>query len=734
VTATEAAHTDGVKAFTLVVNPSASITPAYATFTMLDGTVLTISEGADAALVADNFTGTTGITTSQTLSFDAGTVGLVNAPATCPGLQIQFKTDSTGALFLRIRNTGLADAYNNGTTLGQGNPVYFTSLTVNAPGRGVLFGSQVGVRETSPGVFTLIAPTDPKHPTRPASLNFAAGPYTASRALHMLDGGEQIYYRFVDSSDLEEADVRPDAQALTDAASVCNVNATRVAAWPFLEHVLELYQHDPVSYADVSYRTAPLVYQTKMTWGNRWFNMGSLAGAIHSSGSISNENTVYTAAGTPHERWLLGGQMLAPMDGTGPRPFIYLTPLGFAIDYMRNSNDDSYLWGLHFMRRKICTAMRAFDTASAKHKGRWVSEDTGVINASGVFPFQVHRVGHSSAGDYGNPTWKMWDEDIAVWRLLAPHDPLIQDAFDRRCAHLLGMAMTWVDNGGASPVGLGSLRPAAHVLLSLWLLRKTCLILGGGYTATAASLKTKAENFIETMFAAQDLCASDGNGDKPFWPPIAGGTSQLPMGGSQVLSTGSVAGLRSLEHWMIAFTKWIADEGTNAGRFAHWKKMCNWWFTYCSGVSSITGTSGGTRRAWCYEVGPNIPGGANSSGAAAVWNLAPTTVTFAGGQTSPNVNGAMLGNWVLCMKSYMEAWYPAGVTPHNRSTMLFDPTITWEAYFDQIARFCFEWNDFSNNPLTPSNTGAINTGNGSFNAPSWACKITGEFIYGACDW
>ncbi len=691
----------GTKDFTWAIDFVPSPTGTQVQLTLLDGCQITITPGATGD-VGNLYNNTIAdIQTSRQVDFG---VGSLNAPAgaVAGGLNIQCTQESNGTIWVKIRNKGLPDGYNNTTTVGSGQPIFRYSLTARMPGRTVLFGDQFGVRRTGDD-FVLIDPSDAKTPTRDLSLTIPNGTYSTTRANHFLDGGETIYYRFALVTDPSETTTLPAAPAQANALGILNPNAGRIAARPFLEYILNFYQHDPATYSNSSLPNQ----LTKFTWLSREQNL------------VASGHGSYTFfPGDPLTGWSVGGLPFAPVDGVYQRPLIYNTETWMALYALRHGfHTDSYLWGLHWMRRKICTALKQFDATSI-HKGRWCQETSGAVGASGPYPDQNRKIGHGGA-DYVSVWWKSWDEGLAVYRILAPHDPLIVDAFNRRIAAIVAYNPLWGVNGAnTSPNAGGNMRPAGHFLMDAWMLFRACIKLGDA--ANAALLKTAANDYIERMFVCIDQAPGS---PKPLWPPCTTDPANTPMNASGGF-------IRALEHWQIAFTKWMADSGTvdgtavntNAGRFAYWKLMMQWWFTNCSGLSSIDGPTG-QRRAWCYGVRPNMTGGA------ATWNGPPIEVDFASsGSSSPNAGSGMYGAWVGAMRPYMTAWFPGAVAPGG---------ITWDTYFDQLARYDDEWTKVAGTvQLTTNNTGSLYAGAGStgdFNWASWAGKITGQIGYYACD-
>lgn len=562
-------------------------TGAYARLTFRDGTILQINEG-------DVVTYTTGL--------GAGTL---NAPNSSPGLAIRMTSTE-----LEIRNKGVADGFAGAL----GNPVYFQSLMVHIPGKTIYFGQEYyGVTQTGTDDYQLIAVNDPKHTSRTATITSAT--YSPSRDFHFLEGGEAIHYRFAPIGDPAETSLIPAQAQIDDALALLNLATTRIAAYPMLDHVMNLYQH--VTTGPGAYNN-PAADQkaVRMTWLTKIANID----ATHANNQITHLNPM------PYTKWY-GGMWVMTPDGTGMlRPGMYMTEAWFAVDWLRHgaSHIDSYHYGLAQMRHKIATSMTRFDTAN-QFKNMWRNESNGYVSANSPAPYpaQIHKSG--TAGVYFPCNAKSWDLGLAIWRLLRPDDALITDAFDRRVSQLL--TTTYPPAGSGTFFNGGELRMGSWLLNSLWYFYRVHQLLGN--TATANQLKAKAETFIEGIFVAINQAPG---ATKPLWIPCTTNPTTTPMTASSISGAG--------EGIYIAMAHWMADAGTNPTRLAYFKLMCAW------AMDNLSRPLANGRREWAYYFVPNMSGGGTT------WN-GPPTVTYNGGHHHA---------WMVALEPYMETWYPATYT------------------------------------------------------------------------
>lgn len=642
VQAAEAAHTTGTKALTMTINPA--LTPGTAQLTLRDGTILTIVEGASESTYSP-------------------TLGSTNAP----GLTTTLKMIMT-ASYLQIRCTGQPDGMASGNSVG-GGPVYFLQLDVSIPGRGIMFGAEYfGVQTIGTDQYRLIDPSDPKHPTRPASVTTAT--YLPSKSFHMLDGGESIYYRFAPSGDLTESTLLPDSTARTTVLTLLDLDDTRIAAYPILDHVLGLYRHDPATYTDTSLGHPPGAPSATATWATNIENFGA-----------QWPSAMTALSPNPHRKWYGGMFLMAAETGSSGmfRPCMYGTNLFLALDFCRNpSHTTSLDYFLALTRRLICSALLRTDVTSFG-KNMWRAESNNWVAASGGFPLQIEKVG--TAGVYAPGNSKSWQwTSVIVAHLLRPDDPIFTDAYNRLITYLTTGTFTYAGNGNIG-TSSGELRHAAWLLKHMLYAYRAEVALGNA--ASATSIKNKAEAFIELIFVAINQAPG---ATKPLWFPATNTPTVSPF------TAGSISGSGEGIYSVIAH--WMSDYGTNPTRFAYFKTMCAW---AMDNLNAVITSSSHTARAWMYFFTPDMSGGGTT------WNNPPI-------QAPNNFNGFKENLWMYSLEPFMEAWYPGIYT--SKFTALKDA--------------CY------NAPgLGVSSTGFVVSGTGEYNSDAWPNKFTSWFGWSA---
>ena len=705
VTASDGIAPDGVEEFTLEVHPA--LGTAWVKVISRDGAEIVIREG-------DNFTLTNGSALQDVLGNPTGsTLNLasasLNAPGTCPGLKCRMTFGDW-----EILNVGWCEGMGSPQTNGVGHPFYFTDVKMYCPGREPLFGAEYfGAVHLGGDVWHLVQPSDPKHPCRAANIFISVGGiqrYAPSLSNHMLDGGEAIHYRIVPSTFAHET--LPSAGDIADAFTVMHIDATRIATWPLLEFMIDLHRHDPATY---NVATAPQ-NSTTMSW-NTW----------QPNHHVAHPGTTTNLNPNPYRKWHHAMHVMSQQNsnGTNVRPGWYNYLIAWAHYCMRNPTDQlSYDYFLALMRKKITAGMNRFDSASL-YKGLWKAEGTDTY---GAFTPQVAFCKLGTAATIYSQFEKQFNTDLAIAKMLTQStpDPVIDDAFDRYTDKLVTFVPSWT---GSIAGSTGGLRQPGHYLNGLWRFFKAHTVLGNA--ATAAALKAKAAGMIEQMFVCRDLSATCsaalGVATKCNFVPCTSNPNATPMsttsnlGGTPPLIIPATAGYG--EGLYGAITRWMVDEGTNAGRLADWQTMCNWYFTYQFrnlGTGSIQGVAGsGPRYEVPYRFYPDMSGGG------ATWNSPGQQITS--GQ-NPTYNGYFHASWDLCMEPYMTSWFPGAVAPLGQ---------TWAVHFERLARLGYEdpntWFDASGNTigLATTHSGGSHSGTGSLNYDIWAGKHSGIWCMGA---
>ncbi len=724
VTASDGIVTDGVKTFTLTIH--ADLGPGEDQIITRAGTVFTIT-GDTNTNINTGFTGNAQIQVSGTpVNFE---IGSLDMPWGSGGLGINIRSNQN-ELTCRNRGyrAGMGHDTQNYTTLS-GEPFYFTSVQSNRPNRVIYFGINnewLNVRHVG-DVFNLIDPADPKHPVTCQDASLPGARYAPSREFHMLDGGDRFHFRFAPASDPTESYLEPDATAQSNAASIINQNATRIAAWPLLEYTLDTYRHDPATYNNPNVAPA----SRRWTWNLRSENYA----ANYSTNPYFDPAEMPVS---PWKNWYLSFLPFSPADSTWPRPAIYWTSIGVGQYFLRHPTDTAtFRFGLQLIRKKICVNQNASDRPNV-YQNTWTTEGTGSQPAAGPYPLQVGRIGGITS-DYYDKWWKAHGPtEVAFWHMLVPDDLLIADSFDRCIQAVLDCPYSTNPNLYGiqrSQVPNGNYRDTANILLGGYCLFKACIIKGGAYTAIAAQLKNKCEILIETMFA----CIDNSPGTpKPLWIPLKTSTtntdnSPLTAGPGP---PGTGASSRGMETLPVAISKWMGSSGsvdgtginTNPTRLAYWKLMMTWWFTNLCPVATLVPSwnGGGIRRSQCYGFQPIGP-------TAATWNNTPNMQFNPGNSTTPSQNTGFYGSWMTPMRQYMEAWYPGPTDAPGG--------ISYSTFFDQLERYNNEMTSAGGGHLVITGPNAINSfhsglnyGNGLWPANTWAGKFINEgFLFQSMD-
>lgn len=686
---TNGVQTAGHKTFQVTINPVVVALPGTQVHTLADGCIITVAPGANAN-ITNGFTGAAFVTVSRTVDLS---VGSINAPGGCVlGFNVRMAQLANGTIVYERRNRGfrasygpLANTFNN-----VGEPVYWQSEVGNMPGRTILFADRYGYTQAG-DTWTLVRPSDPKHPNCAEETNFHAQ-YAQSRNFHMTDGGERFYVEYVPIADQNQTSLLPGATEITNALALLHPNEARITAWAFLEHMLNLHRHDPATFSNPGVNPA----LARLTWLARVENIN----ATHPTG-------ITQLVPNPFLKWYGGMFLFAPVDSQYPRPFVNRTLLWMFLYFLRHTTDiDTLIWAREFIIKKIVTAQNACD-ATTIYKGKWPHEGNTALSAVGPYPLQVCKTGQNPTAFYWSTFHKSFSEELVIAALLFPTHTLIQDALTR-CIdlHVTASIATWniiADNG--------NLRPAGNYMAAMWCFYRYAQITGNA--ALEAQVQTKAEAVIETMFTA--ITNAPGV-NKPLWPPAQASAAANPL-------TSGGGFLRALEYWQLPFTKFIANPASTlpGARLPYWKLMMVWWFTNCTTLSSILSwNGGGLRRVCAYGVKPNGTGGS------ATWNGTPTEVDYnSAGTTDPNNGNGMFGSWVGGMEPYMTSWYPGAVAPTG---------ITWFTFFQQILRYDYEYTRADGGHLLPATCGIMVSGNASaFNYPSWPGKILPEGCVAALD-
>jgi len=697
VSAVEAAHTTGTKVFALSVLPV--LAPGTQQIAFRDGTILTVGEGC-AATILNGATGgaSTSVspfyTLSQTLDLaaksapPAGTLIAGNAPNGCP---LGLKVTMTAGHF-EMQN--LSRGYISGQPLGC--PVYFQTVDANIPGRIVMFGEEYCGATHVGDAWSLVKPTTPKHPARSNVSNVAGGPYEPSKSIHMLDGGESMYWRFLPSADPHEA--LPSALTIANALTVVEVDETRIAAWPFLGYLMDLSQHDAANYTNVNLPAQ----QVRMTALTRIEFMHA-----HHPGPATNLNP------NPYKTWYTGLYTISPEDGASQnlRPGWYYSILFYGLYVCRHpaaSNaQGTYEYFLGLLRTFCRTAINRTDAAGI-YKGMQCDEGATSFTYNGTILFARMGTGGAAGGIpfYG----KTWDTALVLGELLTEgNDPLIHDAWERRLVQLENENSPFTGNSGGNASGPSTgTRGAAHVMESWWLFRKVCLLKGGSYTARAATLKTKASTYLGKIWTAVDQSATCtaalGVATKTKWVPITQTPTVTPI------TTGALGG--NTEGMFKWITRWMVDEALHPTRLAEWKDMVSWWYT-----NNVRFIGNGMAEA-AYRMYPDMSGGG------ATWNNTPIQVFNSPGNANNSYNNYPHQIEEMPIFAYLSSWFPGAVAPGG---------LTWLQLYDQLCKMAYadpsvKFPGMSSSPTGV--TGASNSGNGALNYNIWPQKHTGLFCQG----
>lgn len=702
--------TAGEKTFTVLVLPS--LGTSLLQFEFDDGTILSAPEGTNMDIF-HGFTGNGTVTVNQPLDLS---VGSINAPGGAPeGMHI-LVTDKD----FDVLNNGYTDGLAPGVPAGgagPGSPIYFRSCRAYYPGRTILFGTEFfGFTEDDPGWWTIVRPSDMKHPSRSLTATNPLSRYYKSLTSHMLDGGESLHVRFAPIADQWETSFAPSAQDIDDVYDVIEIKEARIAAWPRLDHLLKQYKHDPDTYANVN--TPP--YDRTITWLSKyaqWIN----------SPYSGNPTYQFIQQAEALKNWYAG--MCVPtavdMQHNALRLGYYGTPAFMGVAYCREPNvthaEKTLAFFLAYLERTISAGMMRYRSSiSSIYKNRFRDEGTeGYFATPPGASAPQYFFGKSGYGGATMPVTcgkEMGDLALIIGFLLRGRGPnarpLIADAFTRRTAFLLSQTNTLYSGGSDSTANaLNGMRSPGNFLRMLWWYYRVHRLLGN--TATANQLRTNASNFIEKMFVMIDQSANStaamGVANKVHWPPITNAPNSSPLQGQSFPALGVAEG------FFLWVTKWMSDDpafshvATNPTRLEHWKLCCHWEF-----FRNTRATANGTREL-AYQRWPNMSGGG------ATWNGDPHVYTT---QTAPNPNapsyhGFFHAAWNMGMEPFMSAWFPGAVAPGGD---------TWAQSFDKLMKFAFGAPGYYN--LDPAITGYFGVTGGP-SGDIWMNKYTNILSHAA---
>lgn len=348
-------------------------------------------------------------------------------------------------------NPGLPDNWGNNWPP---QPIFFDSVDIVAPGKAFLLGTVCDV----PPPFL---PDQPWKVCRPGQFyyrNFRNGKVTHAaydRAGHFIDGGVRMLpFRMVPADDPWELRLlakRTPAQ-FAKAAYILNLDDARVARWPWLKKMLDLYRFDasslnpfaPPGTRNEGWLHVPEHFMSR--WQGHpggeaairhWYGFGTKQAGV----SLSNEHYGHEAD------WIASGMR----NGANPKQAV----LDLTV-------------GLYLLRWKIAFGLIDCD-APNPHKGRWRNESgSDSRGTAGMQP--------SAAKEY--------DLGLCLAHTLLPEDPLIARGFQVRLDYWLHSGQPWSGNGGARNLG--------RALQNLLIFYRTVDNLDARF-----ALKDKARQFID---------------------------------------------------------------------------------------------------------------------------------------------------------------------------------------------------------------------------------------------
>jgi hypothetical protein len=542
--------------------------------------------------------------------------GSANAPRGTLGLHMRCLTLSGNRVLLGIRNTGrkFPGAGIAVTPANAGQPVYFSRLIANMPGRVVPYGAKYrSVRDLGGGNFLLIDPTDPKTPELTAWMNQDPTAYARSTTEHMLPGGYEIFYLFVPASDPIEQMQEPTPAARAQALQLIDINTETLAAYPFALAQIENYEHDALQDDPGLPR-----WQTKESW---------LMSPENVQGIATSKVVIQGASGAEKlKTWCTGMAVFTPQTGFNTNGH-YGGNAWWMVRYLLEPSTkyDSFARGLGLLRQSIACGMYRCD-APCKHKDRMCPEG---IELDGTATGFVHQRGSDTG--WTEPSYeKEWDLALVLGRMLRPDDALIADAFSRRLAVWLALPVTTSPSSLAGDLTCiyGSRRYSAILHNLMWFYRYHVIT---GDLVTADLVKAKADTLIEAIYS---ICHMSPATPAPRWIVHTNNPAANPNNAGDLNISGAGEGF-----WHIT-AKWIVDCGTNPTRLQWVKDGVEWM------LLNTTQVYAPGKRRLAYRWIPNLTGGSTFP----YCNDTPISIDYASNSTLQQAH-------ILGLEPYVQLWF-----------------------------------------------------------------------------
>lgn len=458
---------------------------------------------------------------------------------------VQLQPCGGQALCLSVRNPGKSDNWGNASWAPQ--PKFFETVDATVPGYGVLTADLQDIQyNIMTGVHSLARANQYHYAHKRYGTTWSHPAYTGSDQFHMLDGGDTLYFRFVPLSDPFELTFLTSTitQARKDKAlQIANLDEQRIAQWPFLQKIMNLYKPNFDPCPVVIPYTNPVQYLAGTLTKPCFFNEKAPVGKRDMAWLIRPENFAErwwgaaSQGGLPAMKHWYGLGTKAAAEGFSNEHYGHAAH--FLIMGLRNNDVVGLTTGLTLLRQKIAYGLIDSDVAHPV-KGFWRNEKS--------------NLNRGNAGTAPGPA-KEYDLDIAMAYTLLPEDPLIARAYDVRKTYHLAQGPVWHGSGGARILG--------HHLENL---------LDMYHASSDPALKAKAEQNITHAFSANI------NGDRLWFreytatsPSCGEGGMVLPQILKWVHQEGALPGYTFAAPHPLAGTTLVA----------HLQNMTNWYVTYC---------------------------------------------------------------------------------------------------------------------------------------------------------